>query len=138
MDFVCSHPGSQSFMRHCKTTVSAGAIFLFKNAAKNKKYKAKAENHFNVTFMPMAFDVYGSWSDAFHRVFSKIALFIADVHDIPVASVLTYWTARVSHAIYMIQADCLRSKISSLSPSSNACHDPQLFPQIVFDAMNVL
>lgn len=138
MDFVCSHPGSQSFMRHCKTTVSAGAIFPFKNAAKNKKYKAKAEENYDVTFMPMAFDVYGSWSEAFHRVFKKLALFVAEVHDIPVASVMSYWTARISHAIYMVHAQCFRYKISNLSAKVNGCNDPQLAPQILVAAMNVL
>ena len=137
MDFVCAHPGTLAYIRQCNTASAPGKIFDAKNKIKNDKYLAKSEL-INVTFMPMAFDVYGSWSVAFKDVFKKLAHYIADLRGSPVASVMSYWTARVSQAIYLVQAELFAVKTLALSNRLNGCLNPIAHSNVVNAALDAL
>jgi hypothetical protein len=64
MDFCCGHPGAKSYSKKKNIARSPGLIFPGMEKRKNKMYLAKA-NLLNITFMPMASDVYGSMSVTF-------------------------------------------------------------------------
>jgi hypothetical protein len=99
MDFCCGHPGAKSYAKKENIVRSPGLIFPGLEKRKNKMYLAKA-NSFNITFMPLASNVYGSMSVTFRSVFTKAAEMISEIASIPLHQVAKHWIQRISFAIY--------------------------------------
>jgi hypothetical protein len=76
-----------------------GLIFPGMEKRKNKMYLAKT-NSLNITFMPMASDVYGSMSATFLSVLTKAAEMISEISGTPVNLVAKHWIQRISFATY--------------------------------------
>jgi hypothetical protein len=95
MDFCCGHPGAKSYAKKKNIVRSPGLIFPDMEKRKNKMYLAKA-NQLNITFMPMASDVYGSMSVTFLSVLTKAAEMISEITGIPLHQVAKHWIQRIS------------------------------------------
>jgi hypothetical protein len=91
---------------------------------KNKMYLAKA-NSLNITFMPMASDVYGSMSEA--------AEMISEISGTPVNLVAQHWIQRFSFATYKSHCETYSDKRIIVNGSLNRAQDHSAFRKCVID-----
>jgi hypothetical protein len=85
---------------------------------KNKMYLAKA-NLLNITFMPMASDVYGSMSVTFLSILTKAAEMLSEISATPVNLVAKHWTQRISFATYKSHCETFSDKRIIVNGSLN-------------------
>jgi hypothetical protein len=132
MDFCCYHPGSKSYLKKKNIAKTPGLIFPSMEKKKNKMYLAKA-NELNITFMPMASDVYGSMSITFLSVLSKVAEMINETRNIPLHQVAKHWIQRISFAIYKSHSDTFSDKRVFVNGANNRAQDHSAFRKCVID-----
>jgi hypothetical protein len=122
MDFCCGHPGAKSYAKKENIVRSPGLIFPGLEKRKNKMYLAKA-NSFNITFMPLASNVYGSMSVTFRSVFTKAAEMISEIASIPLHQVAKHWIQRISFAIYKSHCETFSDKRIFVNGANNRAQD---------------
>ena len=95
-------------------------------------YLAKA-NQLNITFMPMASDVYGSMSVTFLSVLTKAAEMISEITGIPLHQVAKHWIQRISFAIYKSHCETFSDKRIFVNGAHNRAQDHSAFRKCVID-----
>jgi hypothetical protein len=132
MDFCCGHPGAKNYSKKKNIARSPGLIFPGMEKRKNKMYLAKA-NLLNITFMPMASDVYGSMSVTFLSVLTKGAEMISEISGIPLHQVAKHWIQRISFAIYESHCETFSDKRVFVNGANNRAQDHSAFRKCVID-----
>jgi hypothetical protein len=111
LDFVATHPGQLTYRKHRNTANIPGQHLQIIERGKFNSYKEFiVENRNSVTFMPMAFDVYGSLSDNFINVCNKYFKIIAEIQGVNMSKLSHYWYGRISMAIYTSNANTFKDK----------------------------
>jgi hypothetical protein len=95
-------------------------------------YLAKA-NLLNITFMPIASDVYGAISVTFLSVLTKVAETISEISGIPLHQVEKYWIQRISFAIYKSHCETFSDKRIFIKGANNRAQDHNTFRKCVID-----
>jgi hypothetical protein len=132
MDFCCGHPGAKSYAKKKNIVRSPGLIFPGMEKRKNKMYLAKA-NSLNITFMPLASNVYGSMSVTFLSVLTKAAEMISQIASIPLHQVAKHWIQRISFAIYKSHCETFSDKRIFVNRANNRAQDHSAFRKCVID-----
>jgi hypothetical protein len=97
-----------------------------------RMYLAKF-NLLNITFMPMASDVYGSMSVTFLSILTKAAEMISEISVIPLHQVAKHWIQRISFAINKFHCETFSDKRIFVNGGNNRAQDRSAFRKYVID-----
>lgn len=96
-------------------------------AKKVRKYGDLCQR-INKTFIPLAFESYGAWSEKGVEVLQNLVSDASDTTQIPASVLSNYWAKRISCAMQRCNARCIINKVKSIlaGSSNDECFDNDL------------